>query len=204
MKKFLPLLLICTAFIISSCTAYKDESYSEPLPSDKVAKVTFAYSKNFNSSTAMIFGVFSMSKTEGNYLNNTETKIKFDEKTKDRNFGIPTPNNSEIAYNVYIPANKTFKFNASIWHYWYSNLSDTSGEENRSSLCSYDNIVFTPVEGGEYLVFLDNLNNNYKDAPRCSLTIKQFVKSKSGNQWVDIQYTFKNTNGRDVMTTYSR
>lgn len=50
--------------------------------------------------------------------------------------------------------------------------------------------MMAKVEGGEYLAFIANLRDNYKDAPRCSFTIKQFVKSPSGNQWVDVQYKF--------------
>lgn len=204
MKRFLPLILICTAFVLSSCATFKYENYSEPQPTDKVAKITFARSINFNSIAMDHFNIFTMRKKEGNYLRYTETTIVFDGKTKDRNFGIPTPSNSKILYNVYIPANKTFRFDAHIVHNWYSNLSKTSGEENRTSSCSYDNIEFTPVEGGEYLAFIDNLENNYKDAPRCSFTIKQFVKSPSGNQWVDVPYKFNNINGKDVMTTWDR
>ncbi|MCO6552062.1 MAG: hypothetical protein J6563_03715 [Gilliamella sp.] len=203
MKRFLPLILFFTSFVLSSCATFEYENYSEPQPTDKVAKVTFVRSTNFNSVTTDYSDIFSIRKTEGNYLRYTQTTITFDRKTRDRNFGIPTPSNSKTLYNIYIPANKTFKFDASISHDWYSDLSNTSGKENRASLCNYNNIEFTPVEGGEYLVFIDNTRDNIKNAPRCSLNIKQFVKNSSGNQWVDVQFKFNN-DGRDVMFTYER
>ncbi|WP_392552900.1 hypothetical protein RHO14_03285 [Orbus wheelerorum] len=188
-------IVVFTALVLSGCNTYLNETYQEPQQTEPKAKITFAQSTNLLSGYPR---TFLIRKSEGIFMNETRTTIKFDDETKNRDFGIPVPKDSKIQYNVYVPADKKLDFNVNVSKYWFTDTNLT--RPNRVSYCRYANTEFTPENNGEYLVLIDNIRKDTKEAPRCSLVIKQLIKGKSSNQWVDIEYKFNN-NDYPVMNT---
>lgn len=196
MKKLYKFYVVAfAALVLSACNSYHHETYQEPQQGEPMAKVTFAKSNNYGKSYG---GTFYIHKYEGSFMNKTSTTISFDSETKNRNFGIPIPKGANIEYNVYVPADQKLSFIASVSKQWFTDINLT--KTNRVSQCVYANTEFTPEKNGEYLVFVDDTREDTKVAPRCSLVIRQLIKGKSGNQWIDVDYKFNN-NDFPVMST---